>query len=237
MKFRRGGKLLATDSITCNGTALEFVNSYKYLGFLFQPSGKTFIKHVADRCRLGQLAMLSISKLPLLSLGTAIKLFDIKISPIVTYGTQVIWPYLSVSDLRQLEKVKTMYLKHAMCLSKFTKSRLVYKLAECDFFVKQIQMQFNLPQTQTFDSFILERQSKSLDIDFEFYYTPAMEFKFWKASNFPNRHIFTRFSCHGFHHAFCNTFIFHECCISCICKYCNSTCGLYHYFRCTENNK
>jgi hypothetical protein len=100
-------KLVARESLVNQfGTALEFVNSYKYLGFTFQPSGKTFTKHVADRCRLGQLAMLSITKLPLISISTAINLFDIKISPIVTYGNQVIWPYLSVSDLRQLEKVK-----------------------------------------------------------------------------------------------------------------------------------
>ena len=235
MKFRRGGRLRASDSITCNGTALEFVNSFKYLGFLFQPSGKTFTKHVAERCRLGQLAMLSISKLPLLSLTTALKLFDIKISPIVTYGIQVIWPYLSVSDLRQLEKIKTMYLKRVLCVSKFTKSRLVYKLTQCDFFVKQIQTQFNLSQSVAFDTFIAERQCKSLDIDFEFYYTPAMQSKFWQALNFPNRHIFTRFSVHGFHHLFCTKLSFHECDLNCMCKFCNSACGLYHYFRCSSS--
>lgn len=36
MKFRRGGRLARSDKILYDGTILEFVNSYDYLGVSFQ---------------------------------------------------------------------------------------------------------------------------------------------------------------------------------------------------------
>ena len=221
-----------SDVITCNGTPLEFVNEFKYLGFIFQTSGRAFAKHIANRCRLGQLAMFSITKIPLLSLNTALKLFDLKISPIVTYGIQLIWPHLSLTDFRSLEKIKTLYLKRALCLSKYTKSRFTYKLAKCDFYVREIQIQMSLPETDAFKKFISEREVKATDINFEFYFTHAMLSDFWKVLNFSDRHLYTRFACHGFHFVLCTNIVFHECDVTCFCKFCGSECGQYHFLRC-----
>ena len=47
----------------------------------------------------------------LLSIATALKLFTIKVAPIVTYGIQLIWNYLTYTNLKRLEGVKTAYQK------------------------------------------------------------------------------------------------------------------------------
>jgi hypothetical protein len=51
MKFRRGGVLLNTDVLTCNSEYREFVKSFKYLGVIFQQTGKAFGLHIKDKCK------------------------------------------------------------------------------------------------------------------------------------------------------------------------------------------
>jgi hypothetical protein len=225
MKFRKGGRLSKNDVLYCNGSKLEFVNMYKYLGIIMQPSGIAFGKHISERARLALLATFSITKLNLLSVHTALRLFDLKVAPVATYAINLIWPHLTLSDLRKLEAIKSMFFKRV--------SRLVYKLAQVNYFVSDIKGKFNLPDTPAYLSFLQERDNKSLDIDFEFYYTDAMLDSFWTKPNFSQRHVYTRFAIHGFHFHLCKTSAFHDCYLSCVCKYCHKLCGLYHVLRCT----
>jgi hypothetical protein len=44
-----------------------------------------------------------------LSIETAIKLFDLKVSPTASYAIEVIWPFLTLRDFANLERVKTRY--------------------------------------------------------------------------------------------------------------------------------
>jgi hypothetical protein len=47
-----------------------------------------------------------------------------------------IWDHLTVNDLTTLENVKATYLKRALCLSRFTASRLAYTMAREPFIVE-----------------------------------------------------------------------------------------------------
>lgn len=220
----------------CNGEKLEFVTSYKYLGVIFQQSAKSFAKHIKDRCQKAISACYTISNLHLLSIKTAVKLFNLKVSPVASYGIQIVWPYLSLTDFANLESVKANFLKRALCLSKFTKSRLVYELTGENFFVQELQTQFNLPITPVFKTFIKRRVDKSEDINLSFYNTPAFSNVNWKNPNFKNRHIFTRFAVHGFHHKICIIKEFHECGTQCKCKLCGEQCEQYHLLKCTNRS-
>jgi Reverse transcriptase (RNA-dependent DNA polymerase) len=239
MKFRKAGNLCKADIILCNNVPLEFVSNFKYLGVVFQQSGTTFTLHVNERHKAAIAASFTISKLNLISLPTVIKLFNIKIAPIATYGIEIIWPFLKKSDFNILETVKSSYLKRALSLSKYTHNRLVYKLADTDFFVSELQIKFNLIQTDSFKEFISECKAKALDIHPLFYSTPAFTNQRWKGASCINRHLYTRFAVHGFHHTLCLNSKFHDCDPNkCICKLCNEKFNdLYHFQVCIANPK
>jgi hypothetical protein len=86
-----------------------------YLGVTLQTSGKSFKQHVKERASAALRAMHDIENLRLLSLDTAMKLFSVKITPILTYGLEQIWDHLTVNDLTTLENVKATYLERTLC--------------------------------------------------------------------------------------------------------------------------
>jgi len=51
---------------------------------------------------------------------------------------------------------------------------------------------------------------------------------------FEDRHVFTRFACHGYHCLFCKNKNFHfDAKADCLCEYCNELCDQYHINQCT----
>ncbi|KAJ4447065.1 hypothetical protein ANN_09054 [Periplaneta americana] len=74
------------------------------------------------------IAMNDIQYLTRISLEKAMKIFMVKIVPIITYGLEIVWQYLTKSNLKDLEKVKATYLKRVLGLSRFAPSRIVYEL-------------------------------------------------------------------------------------------------------------
>src|SRR6266481_10763 len=99
MKFRRGGRLSRDDILKLNGTELNFVNSFTYLGITLSSSGFSFEEHLRIRTRKSIMAISSIRNPRTLSIETALKLFALKIAPIACYGIQVIWEHLSLANL------------------------------------------------------------------------------------------------------------------------------------------
>jgi hypothetical protein len=237
MKFRTNGKgrYKADDVVELDGVKIEFVREFTYLGVVFQVSGTTFTKHIQKRVRAALLATYNIRELRNLSVDTAVKLFDLKISPIASYAIEAIWPFLSASDFEKLEKVKTRFFKKVLGLSKYTRSRFVYELLDTDLFMHDLKQKFSLNETIAFNSFFEERLLNKLNICDEFYETETMNNLKWKNALFADRHVFTRFACHGFHHLFCKNQSFHfEAENKCICKFCGLMCRQYHIMTCSE---
>lgn len=81
------------------------------------------------------------------SIATALKLFNLAIAPVASYGIEAIWPYLTVNDLTILESVKSRFLKKIMRLHFKARSRFVYQLAETDYFVNELMAKYSLPET------------------------------------------------------------------------------------------
>lgn len=229
MTFRKGGK---PSVLQYKSRPLTTVNHYKYLGVTLQTTGNTFTLHVKDRANAAITAMNSIKQLGKLSLQTAMELFRIKITPIVTYGLENIWPYLSKKLLADLEKVKATFLKKALCVSKFTPSRLVYILAREQFFIEELRLKMLLPTTSSYREMVSELMTKREDIWGEFFTTDAMIAREWTRGNYDLRHVVTRLAVHGFHHRICNVERFHQPDKNCVCKLCGKLCERYHVMTC-----
>jgi len=86
MKFRRGGRLAASDEFHIGGNKISFVNRFTYLGVVIPNNVTSFGDHVKNRAEKAIAAMSSIEKPWLLSLRTALLLFDSKVFPVATYG-------------------------------------------------------------------------------------------------------------------------------------------------------
>jgi hypothetical protein len=239
MKFRTGGKgrYKKDDVFAMDGVNIEFVTDFCYLGVIFQPSGNSFARHIEKRCRAALLSTCSIVGLNRLSIETAGKLFHLKVAPIASYAIEVIWPYLTLSDLQNLERVKTRYFKRVLCLSKYNKSRYVYHLIAKNekLFVTELKEKFQLSETEAYSKFCESNSKNNKIICDEFYQTETMLKDNWRKALFPDRNVFTRFACHGYHYIFCKNKKYHfEPLDECICKFCEQKCEKYHIKTCTR---
>jgi Reverse transcriptase (RNA-dependent DNA polymerase) len=240
VKFRKGGKgrYKKDDILTLDGQKLEFISDFCYLGVVFQSSGFSFSKHILKRVKASYFAISKLTLIHKSSIETALKLFDLAISPIASYGIEIVWENLNKEDLYNLETVKSRFLKKVLGLSKYTKSRFTYKLANTDFFVNDLRKRFSLPNTPAYEKFLENKIFAQNQINPDFYTTPAMCNDKWKSANFDNRHTITRYACHGFHYILCKNKTFHALAKeSCICELCNSKIGQYHFFKCKNNTK
>jgi hypothetical protein len=79
-------------------------NSYKYLGITLKASGKAFTLHIKEKTLTAIRAIIdSVSKL---SLETAMKLFYLRMVPILTYGLTVVREHLGENSCIILESEK-----------------------------------------------------------------------------------------------------------------------------------
>lgn len=185
-----------------------------------------------DVCTLALVAATSISAPYLVSLKTAVSLFNIKVAPVASFGVELIWEDLSKSNLSLLDRVKAAYLKRCLKLHSSTRNRLVYLMADTPLFTEELKKRFKLPSTDAFDSYIRDWEQKFAEMDPEFFQTGAMKNSEWKGPQRENRHVITRYAAHGFHHLMCTLDGHHTPNELCVCKKCNESCDTYHATRC-----
>lgn len=235
MTFRKGGRVSNKEKITDqNGEVLNNVNKFKYLGMTLQIQGRNFTVHVKERVAAAVAAMSNINLLNRHSIKTALQLFKLMITPIIAYGLELIWEHLSKRNLAALERVKSIYLKKALCLSKYSLSRLTYEMVKEPFYIEDLRLEMLLPSTTAYNELIEELQMKKNDIWMDFYTTEAMTNADWMEADYDLRHTVTRFAVHGFHHRICSVNGFHEPDGNCVCNLCGHRCDRYHVFNCAE---
>lgn len=232
MTVKKGGRPAANDIITYGNEQLTRVSHFKYLGITLQTQGNVYTKHIQDRVAVAIIAMNTIKNIQKISLVTAMKLFHLKIRPIITYGLEIIWEDLSKKNLEDIERLKAAFLKKALALSKYTPSRLTYELAREPYFIEELRQQLLLPSTESYQNLIQELKCKKEEIWTEFYSTDAMLCSKWKSANYDLRHTMTRYATHGFHHKICSNQKFHQPDINCMCKLCFKHCDRYHAQQC-----
>ena len=207
---------------------------FAYLGIELSVRGLSFSRHVQERVRKARQAFGSIPKPSSLSLATVIKLFDLKIAPIASYGIQVVWRHLSQIQLEELGKLKTALLKIALCLHRSARNRLVLQLTNTRPLSLDLQEKYGLPDTEASVRQTERWKRKNAYIDPGFFLNPAMISDAWKAPQFRSRHKYTRGATHGSHFEICSRSHSHEIDCTCICKYCRGNCDLYHFYSCQD---
>ena len=130
MKISRSGRQGRSSKFRISGDYIPTVRQFCYLGVIIPANGRSYGNHVRERVSQAFKALQDLRFPAKLSLSTALKLFQIKIHPIATYGLKLIWKFLKLRDLECLERVKAGYLKRVLCLHSSARNRLVYTLAE-----------------------------------------------------------------------------------------------------------
>jgi len=236
MKIRRGGRVLAGESLFLEGIKIEYVQSFTYLGVLFSWQGRRFTFHIEERVRKSLVASGRVTNRQNLSVRTAHALFNIYIAPIASYGIHVIWEHLTLSHLLALDKIKASFLKPVLGVLRNSKNRLVFNLVGCLGLVEDLVQRFHLSETPALLEFRRQNEVKMRSIPQSFYQTPAMTEDFWKGPlQGATRHLITRFAVHGFHHKLCGRRDFHEPSSLCRCTYCGNVCDLYHFNDCISS--
>lgn len=234
VKFRRGGRLAADDRLRLNSHALKFVDRFKYLGVTLHCFGKSFTAHITDRCARAVTATNSIPKPHLLSLRTALRLFDLKIAPTASYGIDIIWDKLTLANLETLNKIKATFLRRVLGLHSSSRSRYVFLLANSPLFIEDLVSRFHLPPTEIYKEWIRLWEDKMADVDPQFFNTDAMLNDDWKKPDRRTRHLATRYAIHGFHHRVCSTKSYHDPTELCRCTLCLEPCSRYHAGECRK---
>lgn len=237
MVFRQGGRLKQDDHINLGPEALNTVNTFKYLGLTFQTKMTCFTNHVKDRTTAAIRAIYDIQNLTRLSINTAMLLFKTKIVPILTYGMQLIWEQLTMSNLEEIEKVKARFLKATLGVSKYTKSRLVYELTREPFLLEDLHMEQQMQNTKQYAQVLKKEYDKKKEIWRDFYSTDAMVYRQWTQTNQDYRSAITRMAIHGYHHKICKNTSYHEPDITCVCSLCEESCERYHLQDCKKRTK
>ena len=235
MKFRNGGSIAKHDKLRLRDSPIEFVNHFCYLGIEFSTRGTCFGLHIAERVARSVTAMSSIPTPQRLSLETAMRLFDMKIGSVASYGIQLVWKDLTYAQLDKLDKVKATFLKRALGLPRNAKNRLTYALAGTLPFVEDLVTRFSLEVTPALTVFRQRYSEKMREVPSEFYNTAAMKDGRWKQPLQELRHLVTREAVHGFHHKLCSRSGFHAPAPDCTCRLCGQQCSLYHSNSCAAS--
>ena len=107
-----------------NDELLEIVDSFKYLGVIFNYNGNfgASIKHMADQGTKAMFSLLSKSRRLNLPLDIHFELFDKLVTPVLTHGCET-WGF---GNINKIESVLLTFLKYSLCLKKCTTNSMLY---------------------------------------------------------------------------------------------------------------
>ena len=247
MKFRKAGRLALRDRFFFDNQPIDVCNAYDYLGIVLQPS-LTFTKHVMHRKAKAVGATGSLKHLRNVSIMTAIKIFNLKIKPILLYGWRSIAPCLKLKHLIEADRVKSIFLKKALCLPLMSSATLSMELCGEKSLVEELidEKTFEFPEDLIveYKSALKARRKSFQNSPLQF--GPAFHDTDWKNAKRKHRHVFTRVTAHGLHHLMCISKRFHKAPLTeviedsedeeddCVCRLCGGPFvgGLYHILSC-----
>ena len=127
MKLRKAGAT-GKQQLFMERKAIEFVPNLKYLGIVLQPA-LGFGDHVEQLVTRTATTIACLGNLQKIPLTLAMKMFDPKIMPMIRCGMTAISRRLAKTNMRNLDRCKSMYLKAVFGLRKHTSNTLVLDLA------------------------------------------------------------------------------------------------------------
>ena len=129
-------------------------------------------------------------------------------------------------------------MKRALCLHRSARSRYVYALSGSTLMIDELRQRLRVNLTDAFNHVLHEWSTKVNDAlteleQEEIFRKPEL----WAESALDDRHVFTRYLVHGYHHLLCTNLSFHDADGTvCLCRYCGNKCPKYHATRCVSEN-
>ena len=122
--FRNGGNIKEKEKWYYNGTRIDVVNSFTYLGIILNYNGKFTVtqKHVADQGRKALFALFKHIKPYYFNHMTLLSLFDTYISSVLCYGSEI-WGFHKAPDV---EKVHIDFCKRILNVKVSTPNVMIY---------------------------------------------------------------------------------------------------------------
>lgn len=235
LRFSSGGRYANADrNIKINNSAIELVNYFPYLGVTLTPK-LSFTRHIEIKCSKATAAMLLLGNLTEVDLKTALNVFKIKIAPIVCYCLRAFSSLLSLDNLKEIDKVKSSYLKRVLGLPRNSSSTLALELCEVKSFVEDLMSSnnyvFNESVIQEYEHY---REERRIEFVFKNYTDgPGFQSTGWKRALQQNRAYVCRLTWHGYHQYICLKGYCFNIDEDCVCKYCGENeVNRYHILRC-----
>ena len=234
MRFGRGGAYAKADhKIAINGHRLELVSSFPYLGVTLTPK-RSFTRHLQEKTAKAAAATALCGNLQEVSIKTAMNIFRIKILPILSYALKSFSPLLTLENLKQIDRVKTTFLKRVLGLYRNASSTLTLQLTREPPLVEELILNGYEFQQASLELYREFREARNLDFVANRTDGPAFANDKWRASLQKNRSLLCRITAHGFHHELCLAESSCAKILKCTCKYCGDTdIERYHILQCT----
>ena len=131
MIFGKGSHIRPPD-LTQNGTPIPWASTLKYLGLQLDPR-LSFARHIRDTVRKAQNARGAL--LPLvrcrssLSVELKLRLYNVCLRPIITYGSPVWLPFISDHSWKLLQRSQNVCVKHSLGQTKFSSTARAHELS------------------------------------------------------------------------------------------------------------
>ena len=108
-----------------------------------------------------------------LSIQAGVKLFNIKIRPILTYALEPTWSHLKTTNLHALDRAKTTFLKRMLSLPSSASNTMVLAMCRQETLVEDLLQTMNLSVNAQTKQYRIEIEGKKRDIEEDFWKTPA----------------------------------------------------------------
>ena len=151
------------------------------------------------------------------------------------YGLAEISSFLSLAHLREIDKIKTSYLKRVLGVHKSSSSTVALMLTSEKSLTEDLMDKLDL-RDEIRGQYLQERADKIEErIQDGYLLGPGFQTDRWRGTNQSNRHLISRLTMHGFHHKICFNTSYHNPTSDCICTCCRESChDRYHILDCDE---
>lgn len=231
VKFRKAGAT-GKQKLYIQRKPIEFVPSFRYLGIVLQPA-LGFGEHVEQLLTRTATTIACLGNLQKIPLALAMKIFDLKIMPMIRYGMSAISKRLAKTTMHNLDRCKSLYLKSIMGLSRHTSNTFVLALAEQKTICETLKdMDYEFHEWEKYAEDIESKRSELRKKDFSA--GPAFSRDDWKLSNRTDRAAICRLTYHGYHHKICTRGDFFDVVDkACSCTHCGQRpIDRYHVLSC-----
>ena len=115
---------IGNDSFYYNGNLVDIVNTFSYLGMLFNYNGTFNVtqKHIAAQGKKSLFCLLKEVQKHNFNVSTLLSLFDTYVSPVLNYCSEI-WGYMKAQEV---EKIHTMFLKRLLGVKRSTSNDRIY---------------------------------------------------------------------------------------------------------------